>query len=231
MIWIHVSLWSWLLVSSCSARPQGDKDVISHYLWLAKWRSPSSACPFCQPVMAPINQAQSCHWQESSSRTTSPWCTSTPSYVYLWHAGMGATKPPWHNDPATFPLRAQTVGGKPVFVYGGTHFSSETLFHSHAATTLKFAIPSLHGESLPQLNPGYCDLKGELLSIELIVWVCYVWFCFKPAITPNSTVQEVSDMVKLWCYIWNITLTRCIKYVCCCTFTLYSTLRWLWSSV
>lgn len=78
MIWIHVGLWSRLLVSSCSARPQGDKDVISRYLWLAKWRSPSSTCPSCQPVMAPINQAQSCHWQESSSRTPSPWCTTTP---------------------------------------------------------------------------------------------------------------------------------------------------------
>lgn len=76
-----------------------------------------------------------------------------------------------------------------------------------------------HMESLPQLSPGYCDLKGELLSIELIVWVCYVWFSFKPAITPNSTVQKVSDMVKLWCNIWNITLTRYIKYVCCCNFT------------
>lgn len=197
MIWIIVGLWSWLLVSSCSARPQGDKDVISHYLWLAKWRSPSSTCLSCQLVMAPINQAQSCHWHQSSSRTTSRWCNSTPSNVYLWHVGMGNTKPPWHNYPATFPLRAQTVGGKPVFLYGGTHFSVETVFHWHAATLLKFPTSSPRGElSLPQLNPGYCDLEEELLSIELIVWVCYVWFSFKPAITPNSTVQKLSDMVK-----------------------------------
>lgn len=92
---------------------------------------------------------------------------------------------------------AQTVGGKPIFQYGGTRFSAKILYHSHAATICKFAIMSLHGEmSLPPLNPDYCDLKGELLSTESIVWMCFVWFCFKPAITPNSTVQEVSDMVK-----------------------------------
>lgn len=74
---ICVSLWSRLCGGSCSAGPWRDKDVISCYLWLAKWRSPGPAClpPFpCQPVMAPINQAQSCRWQESSSRTMSPLC-------------------------------------------------------------------------------------------------------------------------------------------------------------
>lgn len=158
-------------------RPQGDKDVISRYLWLAKWRSPGSTCPTCQPVMAPINQAQSCHWQESSSRTTSLWCGSTPSSVYLWHAGMGTTKPPVAQLSIHCPRTAQTVGGKPVFQYGGSGFAAETLFHSHAATICKFAITSLHGEmSLPRLNPDDCDLKVELLSNESIVWMCFVWF-------------------------------------------------------
>lgn len=95
------------------------------------------------------------------------------------------------------PRTAQTAGGEPIFQYHGTRFSAETLFHSHAATICKFAITSLHREmSLPRLNPDYCDLKGELLCIESIFWMCFVWFYFKPAITPNSTVQEISDMVK-----------------------------------
>lgn len=109
----------------------------------------------------------------------------------------GHYKTPMAQLSSHSPHTAQTVGGKPVFLYSGTRFSAETPFHSHAATICKFAITSLHGEmSLPQLNPDYCNLKGELLSIESIVWMCFVWFCFKPAITPNSTVQEVSDMVK-----------------------------------
>lgn len=109
----------------------------------------------------------------------------------------GHYKTPMAQLSIQFPRTAQTVGGKPIFKYGGTRFSAETLFLSHAATICKFAIRSLHGEmSLPRLNPDYCDLRGELLSTESIVWMCFVWFCFKPAITPNSTVQEVSDMVK-----------------------------------
>lgn len=109
MIWIRVALWSWLWVSSFPARMQGDKDVISRYLWLAKWRSLSSTCPSSHPVMATINQAQSSQWQESSSRTTLPWCTSSPSCVYLWHAGMSTPNP--HGTIIHFPCTAQTEEG------------------------------------------------------------------------------------------------------------------------
>ena len=58
------------------------------------------------------------------------------------------------------PRTAQTVGGKPIFQYCGTRLSTETLFHSHAATICKYAITSLHGEtSFPRLNPA--TLKGN----------------------------------------------------------------------
>lgn len=40
-----VSVWLWMWVGSCSAGPQGDKDVISSYLWLVKWKSLGPACP------------------------------------------------------------------------------------------------------------------------------------------------------------------------------------------
>lgn len=154
MIWIHVSLWSWPWVGSCSARPQGDKDLISHYLWLAKWRSPGSTCPSCQLVMAPINQAQSCHWQESSSRTTFALVRQCCLQCVPVTCRHGHYKTPMAQLSIQFPCTAQTVGGKPMFQYGGTRFSAETLFHSHAATICKFAITSLHGEmSLPRLNP------------------------------------------------------------------------------
>lgn len=109
----------------------------------------------------------------------------------------GHYKTPMAQLSSHFPHTAQTVGGKPLFQSDSSRFAAETLFHSHAATICKFAITSLHGEmSLPRPNPDYSDLKGELLSIESVVWLCFVWFCLKPAITPNSTVQEVSDMVK-----------------------------------
>lgn len=108
----------------------------------------------------------------------------------------GHYKTPMAQLSIHLPRTAQTVGGKPVFQHSGSRFSAETLLHSHAGTICKFAITSLHGEmSSPRLNLDYCDLKGELLSIKLSECV-FVSFCFKPAITPNSTVQEVSDMVK-----------------------------------
>lgn len=56
-------------------------------------------------------------------------------------------------------LTAQTVGGKPVFLYGGTRLSAETLFHSHAATIMKSAVTNL--QVYPGETPATATFKGN----------------------------------------------------------------------
>lgn len=108
----------------------------------------------------PHKSNQSCHWQESSSRTASPWCTTLPS-VYTRDIQAWALQTPNGTIIQPLPCTAQTVGGKPISQYDGTRSSTETLFCSHAVAICKFAISNLHGEmGLPQSNPDY-SLNGR----------------------------------------------------------------------
>lgn len=160
---------------------QGDDEIVSYYLWLAKWFSLCCSCHTCHPVMVAAIQDQSSHWRESSA------CS-----VHLWHAGNSTTIPPGHGSPCA----AQAVGKRnPIFEGRSACFLAETLFHSHAATICKFVIMSQHGELIPTPNQNQtiATLKGN--NSESSVWMCF-WFCFKPAITPNSTVQQLPDMVE-----------------------------------
>lgn len=94
-------------------------------------------------------------------------------------------------------------------------------FYTHTQTHMQGPYAnvlwmSLHGKmSLSQL---ITVKQGEILSAESIVWMCSVWFNFKPAITPYSTVQE-QVWLKLWCNaindIYQISLLlyfNCVQY-------------------
>lgn len=145
--------------------------------------------------MAPINQAQSCHWQESSSRTTSLWCRSTPSNVYLQHADMGTTKPPWHNYPSSSPAQHKQWEVSP-------YFKTEALVSllKCCFTHMQRLYANLPWQACTErwVYPGWtlttATLKGNNSVVNQLS-ECVVWFCFKLAIIPNSVLQ-VSDMVK-----------------------------------
>lgn len=103
-----------------------------------------------------------------------------------------------------FPHMAQTVGGRHIFQYGRALFSPKALFHSHAETICKFAITSLNiSLAEPWLHRherGITRYWIKCLNVcvffSFIYLLFYSNFWFKPAITSNSTVQEMSVMVK-----------------------------------
>lgn len=201
MIWIRINHRTWL-----RSGQKRDKYLISCYLWRAKWGSSSSTCPSCQPVTAPINQAQTCLWQESSSRTTSPLSSAPGPQTWGLRNPHGTIIPP-------FP---------PHSTNSGRLVSASIFWHPFLYSCSDWMqicdIKSLHRET-PSLHPC-CNMEDLLSQYEcfgvfvVFFYVC-VCFCFKPAITTNCSVQEVSDM-KLWC-IWR----HYIKYVCCCFMTVH----------